>query len=159
MQNQYQSLIAIAFAMLLQACSQQVDTAKVEANVTKAEADGQKKIIDAQAKLDQVVAQSNKELISMQADAKNDAANNPNAATPAVGADMTKARTNAEIKIAGAQYDVDTAKAKAAEEVAEARCELQLGDANKACVASAKASYESAEATAKAKRDAPHPAQ
>jgi hypothetical protein len=160
MQNHNQSLIAVVFvAMLLQGCSQQVDTAKVQADVTKAEADGQKKIIDAQAQLDQVVAQNNKDLIGMQADARKDAANDPNAPAAAASADMAKARANAEAKVADAQYNVDRAKAEAAEKVGETRCELQVGDANKACLASAKASYDSAEAMAKSKRDAVHPAQ
>jgi PBP1b-binding outer membrane lipoprotein LpoB len=148
MQNQNLSLIAVVFAaILLQGCSQQVDPAKVQADVTKAEADGQKKIIDAQAQLDQVVAQNNKDLIGMQADARKEAANDPNAPAAAASADIAKARINTETK------------AEAAEKVAEARCELQVGDANKACLASAKASYESAEAAAKSKRDAARPAQ
>ncbi|GAC1412819.1 MAG: hypothetical protein NVSMB6_14720 [Burkholderiaceae bacterium] len=157
MQSQNKSLVAlVCAAMLLQGCNQQVDTAKVQADVAKAEADGQKKIIDAQAKLDQVVAQNNKDLVGVQTEAQKDATNNPNASTAAASADLAKARASAEIKVADAQYDVDKAKAEAAEKVAETRCGLQVGDANKACVSSAKASYDSAVAAAKSKSDAAH---
>src|SRR4029079_7554675 len=109
-------LVALAFATaMLQGCNQQPDNAaKVQADVAKAEADGQKKIIDAQAKLDQVVAQNNKDLVGVQADAQKDAISNPNAPTAAASADIAKAHTSAEIKVADAQYDVDKAKAEAA---------------------------------------------
>jgi hypothetical protein len=154
-------LVALAFAAaMLQGCNQQADTAaKVQADVAKAEADGQKKIIDAQAKLDQVVAQNNKDLVGTQADAQKDASSNPNAPPPAVSADVAKARSDAEVKVADAQYDVDKAKAEAVKQVADARCEAQVGDANsKQCLATAKSSYDSAIAAAKAKNDAVHAA-
>jgi hypothetical protein len=159
MQMRNRSLLALVFVtMLLQACNQQVDTAKIQADVAKAEADGQKKIIDAQAKLDQVVAQNNKDVVGVQADAQKDATNNPNAAPAAASTDIDKARTNAENKVADAQFDVDKAKAEAAEQIAETRCGLQVGDANKACMSSARVAYDSAVATAKAKSDAAHTA-
>jgi len=155
--QKHKSLVALVFAaMVLQGCSQQADTAKVQADVAKAEAAGQKKIIDAQAKLDQVVAQNNKDLIGVQADAQKDATNDPNAPTAAASADIAKARTSAQIKVGDAQYDVDKAKAEAVEVVAEARCEAQVGDANKTCVSNAKATFDSAVATAKAKNEAVH---
>jgi PBP1b-binding outer membrane lipoprotein LpoB len=159
MHKQSKSLAALVFAtVLLQGCNQQVDPAKVQADVTKAEAAGQKNIIDAQAKLDQVVAQNNKDLAGVQADAQKDAANNPNAPAPAASDNIAKARANGEIKVADAQFDVDKAKAGAVELVAEARCGAQVGDANKTCVSNAKASYDSAVAAAKAKNDAEHAA-
>jgi PBP1b-binding outer membrane lipoprotein LpoB len=160
MHQQSKSLVSLVFvAVLLQGCNdQQVDPAKVQADVTKAEAAGQKNIIDAQAKLDQVVAQNNKDLAGVQADAQKDAANNPNTATPAASADIAKARANGEIKVADAQFDVDKAKAEGEEKVAEARCETQVGDANKTCKSNAKATYDSAVAAAKAKNDAEHAA-
>jgi hypothetical protein len=149
----------VAATVLLQGCNQQADTAaKVQADVAKAEADGQKQIIDAQAKLDQVVAQNNKNVVGVQADAQKDAANDANAPAPAASDDVAKARNDAEIKVADAQYDVDKAKAAAAKQVAEARCQALAGDANKSCMSSAKADYESATATAKAKNDAAHAA-
>jgi hypothetical protein len=157
MQTQNKILVALFATTLLQACSQQVDTAKIQADVAKAQADGQKKIIDAQAKLDQVVAQNNKDLVGVQADAQRDATNAPNAPTTAAG-DIAKARDNARIKVADAQYDVDKAKAASIENVAETQCGDQLGDARKTCVSNAKAGYESAVASAKAKSDAAHAA-
>jgi len=154
-------LVALAFATaMLQGCNQQQpdNAAKVQADVAKAEADGQKKIIDAQAKLDQVVAQNNKSVVGSQADAQKDASTNPNAPPPADNADVVKARSEAEVKVADAQYDVDKAKAEAAKQVADARCESQAGDANKQCLATAKADYDSAVAAAKTKKDAVHAA-
>jgi hypothetical protein len=153
-------LFALAFATaMLQGCNQQADNAaKVQADVAKAEADGQKKIIDAQAKLDQVVAQNNKNLVGTQADAQKDASSNPNAPPPEANADIAKARSDAEVKVADAQYDVDKAKAEAAKQVADARCESQAGDANKQCQAAAKADYDAAVAAAKAKNDTVHAA-
>jgi hypothetical protein len=160
MRKQAKILVALVFvAVSLQGCNQQTDTAgKVQADVAKAEADGQKKIIDAQAKLDQVVAQNNKDLVGVQADAQKDAANDPNAPAPAAAADTAKARSNAEIKVADGQYDVDKAKAEAARQVAEARCQALVGDAIKQCVSSAKNDYDSAVAAAKARNDAAHAA-
>ncbi|MGA9335410.1 MAG: hypothetical protein WBV39_14120 [Rudaea sp.] len=160
MRRQASIFVTLIFAtLLLQACNQQEDTAaKVQADVAKAQADGQKQIIDAQAKLDQVVAQNNKDLVGVKADAQQDAANSPGTVAPAVDADIAKARNDAQIKVADAQYDVDKAKAAAAEQVAEARCGALVGDPKKACMSSAKASYESATAMAKAKNDAAHAA-
>ena len=160
MRNQASIFVALILAtVLLQGCNQQTDNAaKVQADVAKAEADGQKQIIDAQAKLDQVVAQNNKNLVGAQADAQKDAATDPNAPTPAASADMAKARTDAENKVADAQFGVDKAKAAAAKQVAEARCQALVGDANKTCMSNAKADYESATAAAKAKNDAAHAA-
>lgn len=153
-------LMAFFFAtVFLQGCSQQPDTAtKVQADIAKAEADGQKQIIDAQAKLDQVVAQNNKNLVGVQADAQKDAANNPNAPAAEASADIAKARHDAEMKVADAQFDVEKAKAAATRQVAEARCQIRADDARKACMSSAKADYDSATAVAKAKNDVAHTA-
>lgn len=141
---------------LLQGCNQQTDNAaKVQADIAKAEADGQKQIIDAQAKLDQVVAQNNKTLVGVRADAQKDAADKP---AEAADADIVKARSEAEIKVADAQYEVDKAKAAAARQVAEARCEALALDAKNDCMSRAKTDYASATATAKAKNDAVHAA-
>ena len=148
----------ICVAALLQACNQQTDHAKVEADVAKAEAAAQKNVIDAQAKLDQVVAANNKDLVGAQADAQRDAANNTNAPPPEANAEIAKARSNAELKVADAQFDVDKAKAEGIQKIAEARCEDQVGEANKACTATAKANYDLAVAQAKAKNDLEHAA-
>ena len=167
MHTQARMLVTLIFtAVFLQGCNQQADTApkaqvdatKVQADIAKAEADGQKKIVDAQAKLDQVVAQNNKDLVGAQTDAQKDATKNPNAPAPEASADVVKARNAAENKVADAQYDVDKAKAEAARQVAEAHCKTQIGAANDACMANAKAGYESTVAAAKAKNDAAHAA-
>ncbi len=159
MQKQNALSLALICALgLLQACSQQPDPAKVQADVSKAEAAGQKAIVDAQAKLDQVVAQNNKNLVGVQADVQKDAATDPNAPTPAASADVAKARNNAAIAVADAQYGVDKAKAEAAKNVADTRCEASVGDAKTACQSSAKSVYDSAIAAAKAKDDAEHAA-
>jgi len=165
MHKQAKILATVIFAaMVLQGCNQQADTtakaqadnAKAQADIAKAEADGQKKIIDAQAKLDQVVAQNNKDVVGAQTDAQEQAASNPNAPPPAAGADVAKARSDAEKKVADAQYDVDKAKAEAVKQVAEARCKTLVGGANESCMAAAKTNYESALAAAKSKSDAAH---
>src|SRR5262249_56949727 len=51
--QRYSALAIVVSALLLQACQQGPDPAKVQADVTKAQAEGQKKIVDAQAKMDQ----------------------------------------------------------------------------------------------------------
>jgi hypothetical protein len=160
MRNHTNVLVAIAFAAaMLQGCNQQADSAaKVQADVAKAEADGQKKVIDAQAKLDQVVAQNNKDLVGTQADEQKDASTNPNAPPPEGSADVAKARSDADVKVADGQYGVDKAKAEAAKQVADARCESQAGDANKQCLAATKSDYDAAVSAAKAKNDAAHAA-
>ena len=53
MNNCIRFIITLAAAALLQACNQGPDPAKVQGDVIKAQADGQKMIVDAQAKLDQ----------------------------------------------------------------------------------------------------------
>ena len=157
MQKQQALFVVIACGLgLLQACTQESNPAQVQADVTKAEAAGQKAIVDAQAKLDQVVATNNKDLVDVQADAQKDAATAPNAPPPAASADVTKAHNNAAIAVADAQYGVDKTKAEAAKSVADAKCEADVGDAQNACKATAKAAYDSALAAAKAKNDAEH---
>jgi len=88
-------LVATLVAALgLQACAKQVDQAKVEADVQKAQAEGQKKIVDAQAKLEQVNAENNKDIVSAQADARVDAAKAADNAAPAASAaDAKTAKT------------------------------------------------------------------
>lgn len=140
--------------MLLQGCTQQVDLAKVQANVTKAQADGQKLIVDAQANLDQVVAANNKDIVGVQADAQREADTSPDADASAANEAITKARQHAATLVADAQLEVDKAKAQAPYNVAVAQCESQLGDAKKTCELHAKATYDLAVAEAKAKHDA-----
>jgi len=147
-------------ALALQACNQGPDPAKVQADVTKAQADGQKKIADAQADLDKVVAKNNKAMVDTQADAQKDA-NSANA-TPAdqnkaaadASSDMAKQRADAAKDMADAQYNVDKAKATAAYDVRVAECEGQTGDANKQCKDTAKATYDASVTAADNKRNA-----
>ena len=65
--------MVIGATLALQACNQGPDPAKVQADVTKAQADGQKKVADAQADLDKVIAKNNKAMVDTQADAQKDA--------------------------------------------------------------------------------------
>jgi len=155
-----QALIAAALvaALGLQACAKQVDQAKVAADVQKAQAEGEKKIVDAQAKLEQVNAANNKDIVSAQADAQVDAAKaadnaapvpapadaktaktaaarapaakpDVDAAPPPVNDEsVAKARVAAQAKVADAQYGVEKAKAEAAYDVTMARCDGQTSD-------------------------------
>jgi hypothetical protein len=104
-----QALIAAALvaALGLQACAKQVDQAKVEADVRKAQAEGEKKIVDAQAKLEQVNAENNKDIVTAQADARLDAAKAAdNAAPPPAPADTKTAKTPAARAAAAKPADV-----------------------------------------------------
>ncbi|MEO8802311.1 MAG: hypothetical protein ABI304_13155 [Rudaea sp.] len=139
--------------MLLQGCTEQVDPAKIQADVTKAQADGQKLIVDAQAKLDQVVAANNKDIVGSQADAQRAAATDPSAPPPAADEAVAKARQHAAVMVADAQLEVDKAKAEAPYNVAVAQCGSQLSDAKKTCESQAKATYDLAVAAAKTKHD------
>lgn len=154
--------LAIGAALSLQACNQGPDPAKVQADVTKAQADGQKKIADAQADLDKVIAKNNKAMVDTQADAQKDA-NNANA-TPAdqnkaatdASTDMAKDRNDAAVEVADAQYGVDKAKATAAYNVEVAQCEAQTGDAEKSCKDKSKATYDASVTAAENKKNAAH---
>jgi len=148
-------VIAILAATLaLQACMKQgADPAKVQADVAKAQADGEKKIADAQAKLDRIRGEMN------------NSPESPNAGSPTTGTPpsspdapgSTALATDPARRVADAQLDVDKAKAEQAYNVAVARCEDRVDDANKACRDLAKASYDSAIAQAKSKHDMAQP--
>lgn len=139
--------------MLLQGCNQQVDLAKVQADVTKAQAAGEKLVVDSQAKLDQMVAATNKDIVGSYADAPKEADTNPNASSPAANDAVAKARQHATIMVADTQLEVDKAKAEGPYNVAVAQCDSQLDDANKMCESQAKATYDQAVATAMAKHE------
>jgi len=156
MNNRCLSFVAVlAGAALLGACNQNPDPAKIQADVTKAQAAGQKNIADAQANLDKVNAQNTKDMVNAQVDARAPAADNQ-PTNPSAAQDMSNAHTQANGKTADAQYDLDKARAKAAEEVAEAKCEAQTGSAEDACNAAAKSQYDAAVAQAKSINDAAH---
>src|SRR5471030_783402 len=110
MNNGTSFIITLAASALLQACNQSPDPAKVQGDVTKAQADGQKMIVDAQAKLDQVNAQANKEVVNAQVDANAaNAANATNPPPPATAADndVAKARKDANEDVVDAQFNLE----------------------------------------------------
>ncbi len=76
MKNRLNLFGTLLIAASLGACSQGPDPAKVQADITKAQADGQKMVVDAQAKLDQVNAANNKDVVVAQADARQNTAEN-----------------------------------------------------------------------------------
>jgi hypothetical protein len=110
-------LVALAFATaMLQGCNhRQTARQRFTADVAKAEADGQKKIIDAQAKLDQVVAQNNKNLVGTQADAQKDASTNPNAPPPTQTPISPRRAATPKSRSPMRQYDVEKAKGRSSQ--------------------------------------------
>ena len=147
----------------LQACNNgAADPAKVESDVQKAQAEGEKKIVEAQAKLEQVAAENKKDVVVAQADARIDAASDAAAkaaddsakkggtkksdankadtkmpdvapATPPPSEEsVAKARVAAMQKLADAQFGVDKAKAEAAYNVTLARCQSQSSESMQA---------------------------
>jgi len=148
-------VIAIfASAVALQACTKQgVDPAKVQADVAKAQAEGQEKIAAAQAKVDRL----KNELNSVPAAPGSPA---PTTGTPPSGVDApgtTAIAIDPAQRLADAQFDLDKAKAEQSYNVAIARCEDRVDDANKACRDLAKSLYDSAIDQAKAKTKTPAP--
>src|SRR6478735_5277737 len=142
--------LAVCIAGLgLQACNNNAaDPAKVEVEVQKAQAEGEKKIVEAQAKLEQVAAENKKDVVVAQADARIDAISDSVAKTaddntakkgeakkaeakmpdiapttpPPSDENIAKARVAAMQKLADAQYGVDKARAEASYGVTLARC-------------------------------------
>jgi hypothetical protein len=148
-------------ALVLAGCTQAPDQAQVQRDVEKAQAEGQKKVADAQAKLDQVNAENRKDIVETRVDASAPA-NNPNTTpsataepgTPAnasANKDVANAQDKAAKKAADAQYDVDKARAEAQYDVAVARCKAQTGSSEKSCKDSAKNAYDQQINQAKAK--------
>ncbi|HZX92827.1 MAG TPA: hypothetical protein VFE67_19485 [Rudaea sp.] len=173
--------IAVCVAGLgLQACNNSTaDPAQMEADVQKAKAEGEKKIVEAQAKLEQVAAENKKDVVVAQADARIDAANDlaakagdsakkneagkPGAKKPEAGEptpppadeNIAKARVTAMQKVADAQYGVDKAKAEATYGVTLARCKGQSSESMQTiCRDGAQKTLASAVASAKARSDA-----
>ena len=142
-------------ALMLQACTKQgVDPAKVQADVAKAQAQGEEKIAAAQAKLDRIRNEMNS------------APQTPESSTPTTGTPPTSVEAPGSTalavdpaqRLADAQFDVDKAKAEQTYNAAIARCEDRVDDANKACRDLAKASYDSAVDQAKSKAKMARPA-
>ncbi|HET8940897.1 MAG TPA: hypothetical protein VFN13_02810 [Rudaea sp.] len=163
---------AFAVAVSLQGCKQRPDPAKVQADIIKAQANGQKAIADARANMDKVIAQNRKDLVDARVDAQMDhasgdetarnrqspAANleNPSAVASPVSAAVARARKGATDSTADAQYELDKAKAEADYNVALARCESRVGTALDACKETAKSRYDSDITAARHRNDSAH---
>ena len=141
----------LASTVALQACTKQgVDPAKVQADVAKAQAEGQEKVAAAQAKFDRLKNELNSA----------PATPTPTTGTPPSGVDApgtTAIAVDPAQRLADAQFDLDKAKAEQSYNVAIARCEDRVDEANKACRDLAKSSYDSAIDQAKAKTKTPPP--
>jgi hypothetical protein len=148
-------IVALVATALLLACSQNIGPVKVQRDVTKAQADGEKTVMDAQAYLDLVNSQYNSDVVNARVRAR---AHDPrNASTAATNnADARRLRTEAKRKMADAQYGVDKAKAEASYNVAKAQCEAHAGAVSNSCRDDATASYDSEMASAKSRREAVH---
>ena len=158
-------LAALFVAMTLQGCQRAPDLAKVDADVQKAQAAGEKNIAAAQAKLDKVNADNRKDMVDAQVDARtsdngantppppNVIAPTPPPPPPPANAVVTT-RADAMAKTAEATYDLEKTRADSTYDVAAARCEAQVGDSEKACKETAKAARDTTVANAKARNDA-----
>lgn len=132
------SMTVLAFA----ACGPHGNTpAQVQADAAKAQADGQKKVDDANAELARVQQENSTAPANPAA---------PNTMTePTAPADRAK-------KIADAEYDVAKAKAQQTYDVAVARCGNRTGDDLKACKELAKSNFDRSMAEAKSRNDEAH---
>ena len=148
-------LIVFAGALALTACAKQgADPAKVQADVTKAQTEGQEKIAVAQEKFERAKMEANATPVN--ADAGGTATPAPPVSVDAPPS-TALVTTDPAARLADAQFDLDKAKAEQAYNVALARCEDRVGDANKACRDLAKSTYDSAVDSAKAKTRMDHP--
>jgi hypothetical protein len=127
------SVFVAVTAITVGACDRAPDPAKVSENVARAQAAGQKRVADAQQRLDQVTRDI--------------------AAVPASDTAASRENAAANDKIADARYGVDKAQAEANYDVARAQCGGQAGEAQKTCEDSARAAYDSSLAAAKAKNE------
>jgi hypothetical protein len=120
-----------------------------------------RKIADAQAKLQQVTAENRKDIVDARVDNSAPATNGttpsttaePGTAANTANKDVADAQQKAAKKTADAQYDVDKASAEAKYDVSVARCKGQTGDAAKSCKDNAKSTYDSEINQAKAKNN------
>lgn len=143
------AIVILASALALSACSKQgADPAKVQADVAKAQADGEQKVADAQAKLERIRNDMNNNA-SAPADTRTPTTGTPPTSVEAPGS--TALPVDPAQRLADAQFSVDKAKAEQAYNVAVARCEDRVDEANKACRELAKSQYDAAMAQAKSK--------
>jgi hypothetical protein len=145
-------IVAVVGTTLLLACSQNMDPLKVQRDVTRVQADGDKMVMDAQANLELVNAQNNSDVVDALVRAR---AHDPrNASTAATNnADARRLRAEAKKKMADAIFGVDKAKAQASYNVAKVQCEAHAGAASNSCGNDATANFDSEMAAAKARRD------
>jgi hypothetical protein len=147
-------IVALGATALLLACSQNVGF-KVQRDVAKAQADGDKMVVDAQAYLELVNAQYNSDVVDARVRAR--AYDPRNASTAATNnSDARRLRAEAKKQMADAMYGVDKAKAEASYSVAKAQCEAHAGAASNSCRVDATANYDSEMAAAKARKDGTH---
>jgi hypothetical protein len=141
-------LVLLATALLQQACSQNIGPLKIQDDVTKAQAAGEKMVTEAQANLDLVYAQNNSDIVNARLHAR---AHDPRNASSASTNNAAARRLRAEAaqKIADAQYEVDKARAQARYNVAKAQCDAHATAAPKSCADDATTSYGSAIAAAR----------
>lgn len=135
--------LSLLAALVFAACHTQGNSPeRIQADVTKAETEGQAKIADAEAKLAKVRQEAS--------DAPVDANTDRNEKTP-TAPPLTRAQ-----KIADAEYEVEKAKAQQTYDVALARCGDRVGYAYRACKDQAASDFNAAMASAKAKNDEAH---
>lgn len=151
MQSLKIAITILTATVAVQGCSEQgADPAKVRADVAKAQAEGDEKIATAQEALERARTAAN-------AAPMNPDSNSATTGTPSTGVDApgtTTAAIDPAKRVAGAEYDVEKAKAEQTYNVALARCEDRVGDANKSCRDLAKSLYDSALDAAKSKTKA-----
>ena len=152
MDTRHARFMAFAATVLLLACSQNTGPFKAQRDVTRAQADSEKKVADAQAYLDLVNSQYNSDIVNARVHAR---AHDPrNASTAATNnAEARRLRAEAKRKISDAQYGVDKAKAEAHYNVAKAQCGAHAGAASNACMHDATANYDSELSSAKSRKD------
>src|SRR5579859_6846751 len=131
-------IAALALVFGLNACSHAPDLAKVDADVQKAQAAGEKKVASAQASFDKANADARRDVTVAQVDARVAATDDPHAVPiSAVNAppsrQVARARSDAALALADAQYDLDHSRAEADYDVALARCEAKVGDLASTC--------------------------
>ena len=145
-------LVLLVAALLQQACSGPL---KIQDEVTRAQATGDKMVTDAQANLDLVYAQNNSDIVNARLHARaHDPRNASSASTN--NAEARRLRAEAKQKIADAKFEVDKAKAQARYNLAKAQCEAHAAADPVSCRDAGMASYGSEMATAKAQKDAAH---
>ena len=145
-------IVALAATALLLACSQSMGPFKVQHDLSRAQAESETKVADAQAYLDLVNSQYNSELVDARVHAR---AHDPrNASTAATNnAEARRLRAEAQRKIVEAQYALDKAKAEASYNVAKAQCAVHADVASTACTHDAMTNYNSDLASAKSRKD------